>query len=132
MFLLYLTPLFAYARTQDTLHFLFHLHFFLAGYLYVWSILGIDPAPRRPVMNLRFGVLVLTTAAHAVLSRIMFTHVYPRGTVADFPEIREAAPWMYYAGGAAELLLIFLFFARRIRNPSRLPAFLAPPPPLRN
>ena len=129
LYLLYLTPLFAYARTQDALHFLVHLHFFLAGYLYVWSILGIDPAPGRPGMKLRLGVLFLATAAHAVLARIMFAHVHPRGTVTDFPEIREAALWMYYAGGAAELLLIFLFFARWFRNPSRLPAFLAPQSP---
>lgn len=44
------------------------LHYLAAGYLFVWSVAGPDPAPRRPGLKVRMVVLVLT-AGRALRSR---------------------------------------------------------------
>ena len=111
MYLLYLTPLYAWTLTDPALHGLLHVHFVVAGYLFTWSIAGPDPAPHRPGFGIRLAVLFLATAAHANLGKIMYGYAYPRGTSADLAEIRSAAQWMYYGGDLAELLLIVAFFA---------------------
>jgi len=111
MYLLYLTPLYAWSLTDATVHLLLHVHFVLSGYLFTWSIAGPDPAPHRPGMPMRLVVLFLATAAHATLGKIMYGYAYPGGTTADLDEIRAAAQWMYYGGDLAELLLSVAFFA---------------------
>src|SRR5690554_3149641 len=57
MFLLYLTPLYNASLHNPVWHFLVHIHFLLAGYLFTWSLIGPDPAPRRPGFRLRLVVL---------------------------------------------------------------------------
>lgn len=116
MYVLYLTPLYALALSDPLLHVLVHLHFVIAGCLFSWAIAGPDPAPHRPNMPLRLGVLFLATAAHAVLAKIMYGYGYPRGTAADLAEIQAAAQWMYYGGDLAELLLMAAFFALWFRR----------------
>ena len=124
MYVLYLTPLYAFSLTSPTMHVLLHIHFIVSGYLFTWSIAGPDPAPHRPGMYTRLVVVFLATAAHAILGKIMFAYSYPRGTMADISEIQTAAQWMYYGGDFAELLLIVAFFAawfqRRSASPTKL------------
>src|SRR5690606_9443674 len=48
MYVLYLTPLYSYSLNNAFLHLFIHVHFLMAGYLFVWSIAGPDPAPHRP------------------------------------------------------------------------------------
>src|SRR5690606_9637177 len=120
MYVLYLTPLYSYSLNNAFLHLFIHVHFLMAGYLFVWSIAGPDPAPHRPGMITRLIVLFLGTAAHSILGKVMFGYEYPSGTGADISEIQSAAKWMYYGGDLAELLLIIAFFAtwfQRSRNP---------------
>lgn len=116
MYVLYLTPLYAYAAGDPALHVLLHIHFVLAGYLFTWSIAGPDPAPHRPSMNLRLAVLLLATAAHGVLGKIMYGHAHPRDVTSDLEELRSAALWMYYGGDLAEVLLACAFFAMWFRR----------------
>ncbi|MBM0232522.1 cytochrome c oxidase assembly protein [Micromonospora sp. STR1_7] len=53
--LVLLTPLYAVAERQPTLHHALHLHYVAAGYLFAWSLAGPDPAPRRPGLAVRVG-----------------------------------------------------------------------------
>lgn len=119
MYVLYLTPLYTLSTTDPTVHFLIHLHFVLSGYLFTWSIAGPDPAPHRPSLNLRLGVLFIGTAVHATLSKLMFAYGYPQGTGHNITEIEEAAKLMYYGGDLAEILLAIAFFAIWFRNQRR-------------
>src|SRR5690606_23290995 len=48
MYALYLTPLYSYSQNNSILHALVHLHFLIAGFIFTWSIIGLDPTPRRP------------------------------------------------------------------------------------
>ena len=61
----YYSPLFGLALTTHTGHVLMTMHFLLAGYLFAWVLVGIDPGPRRwpPVMLL--VILFGTISFHA-------------------------------------------------------------------
>ena len=61
----YYTGLFQVAMFTHIGHVLMTLHFLLAGYLFIWSLVGIDPGPRRPPYPIRLLVLLVTMAFHA-------------------------------------------------------------------
>jgi putative copper resistance protein D len=61
----YWTDLFYYALTTHTGHILMTVHFVLAGYLFAWVIIGIDPGPKKWSPALRLVVLLATISFHA-------------------------------------------------------------------
>lgn len=126
MYLLYLTPLYTAMLDSPYLHYLMHIHFLAAGYLFVWAIAGPDPAPRRPGMRLRLAVLFVGTAAHAYLSKLMYAYAFPRNTPHSIEEIHAAAKIMYYGGDLAELLLAVVFFSMWYRARGRSSPALRP------
>ena len=111
MYLLYLTPLYAYTLTHPYLHPLIHVHFLMAGCLFAWAIIRPDPMAHCPSFRLRLGVLFVSLAAHACLSKLMYAQGWPRQTLHPLAQIREAAQWMYYGGDGLEILLIIALFA---------------------
>ena len=111
MYVLYLTPLYALSLEFPALHGLVNLHFLAAGYLFTWSIMGPDPAPRRPSFIVRLVVLVISLGLHAFLGKLMYAYLYPRGIPFSDDDIREAALLMYYGGDIAELLVAIALFA---------------------
>lgn len=131
LYLLYLTPLFAAMHASPVLRAALHLHFLAAGYLFAWSLVGLDPAPHRAPFRVRLAALFLAAAAHGTLAKLMYAYGLPRGTAHDAAQIQAAARIMYYGGDAAELLLAAALFAALYRT--RLSAFAPPagpvPPP---
>lgn len=111
MYLLYLTPLYAMTFSHPWLHGLVHWHFIAAGYLFVWAIAGPDPAPHRPQLAVRLGVLFFAIGAHAILGKVMYAYLWPRDTHHSAEEIQAGAKLMYYGGDVAELLLAVALFA---------------------
>jgi putative copper resistance protein D len=61
----YFSPLFELALRTHTGHVLMTLHFLLAGYLFAWVMVGIDPGPRRWPPLLRLVILFATVSFHA-------------------------------------------------------------------
>lgn len=61
----YYSPLFDLALFTHTGHVLMTVHFLLSGYLFVWSLVGVDPGPDRPPYPLRLIVLFVTISVHA-------------------------------------------------------------------
>ena len=61
----YFTPLFTWAMFEHAGHLIMTIHFLLAGYLFAWVIIGIDPAqkPINPVLKL--VTLLATLSFHA-------------------------------------------------------------------
>lgn len=118
MYLLYLTPLYIAMERNMLIHYIVHFHFLAAGYLFIWSIAGPDPAPKRPPLRIRLIVLFISMATHAYLSKLMYAHHFPRNTMYSSSEIEDAALIMYYGGDLAEVLLAIAFFGiwYRARN----------------
>jgi cytochrome c oxidase assembly factor CtaG len=54
-----------FALTTHTGHVLMTVHFLLAGYAFVWSLIGTDPGPPKWPAPMRLLVLLATLAAHA-------------------------------------------------------------------
>lgn len=114
LYVLYLTPLYALSTRSDLVHHLLHVHFVLAGHLYVWSLVGPDPAPRRPGMAHRLVALVLAAGGHAHLAKLLYARA-DAGVVpaaGDDPVLwQQAAQGMYYGGDLTEVVVLVLLFA---------------------
>src|SRR5450631_3809614 len=61
----YFSPLFELALRTHTGHVLMTTHFLLAGYLFAWVLVGVDPGPRRWPPPLLLVVLFGTISFHA-------------------------------------------------------------------
>jgi putative copper resistance protein D len=61
----YFSPLFELALGTHTGHVLMTVHFLMAGYLFAWVLVGIDPGPRRWPPVLLLLVLFGTISLHA-------------------------------------------------------------------
>lgn len=103
---LYFTPLYETASRAPVLHWIIHIHFLAAGYLFAWVIAGPDPAPKRPSVPVRLVVLGVAITGHAVISQLLYAGVFVQVS-ASTPELRQAGELMYYAGDIAELILAF-------------------------
>jgi putative copper resistance protein D len=68
LFLLYMTPLFGKLMQSHAGHVLMDLHFLLAGYLFFYVIVGIDPNPRKIPHIVRIIVLFAAMSIHAFFS----------------------------------------------------------------
>jgi putative membrane protein len=122
LYLLYLSPLYTLTVANPLVHHLVSLHFLLAGYLFSWSIAGPDPAPCRPSIAIRAGVLIAAGAAHAYLAKLLYARAAEHllESSHDLDGMQAAAQLMYYGGDLAELALATALFAMWYR--SRQPA----------
>ena len=86
----YFSPLFDLALRTHTGHVLMTIHFLLAGYLFAWVLVGIDPGPRRWPPSLRLVVLFATISFHAFFGVALTT-----GTTVLAPTFYQALhlPW---------------------------------------
>ncbi|CAM3701064.1 cytochrome c oxidase assembly protein [Nocardiopsis rhodophaea] len=62
---LYFSPLFPQLMSDHMGHMFMNVHFLLAGFLFYWIVVGVDPAPRKLPYLLRFVLLLLTMGMHA-------------------------------------------------------------------
>lgn len=103
LWLLYTTPLFDLMRSSPFLHLVVTAHFLIAGYLFVASLIGIDPNPHRAGYPLRALVLVTALAGHGILAKYLFAHP-PAGVPAV--EAESGSMLMYYGGDIADAVII--------------------------
>ena len=68
LFALYMTPLFGSLMRSHSGHFLMNIHFLLAGYLFFYVIVGIDPNPRKIPHIVRIITLFAAMSIHAYFS----------------------------------------------------------------
>ena len=66
-FVLYFTGLYEASLRHDALHELLHVHFIVAGSVFFWPLIGVDPVPGRLPHPLRMLLLFVTLPAHAWL-----------------------------------------------------------------
>jgi putative membrane protein len=129
MYVLHLTPLYTASTEHAVLHHLVQLHLLLAGYLFTWSLVGPDPAPRRPGLGVRVAVLVVSAAAHGYLAKVLYAGAdgLPPGGGHDLRDVQAAAQWLYYGGDAVEVLLACLLLGGWYRRRARRRLGAGPP-----
>lgn len=67
LFALYLSPLLGWSLHNDLLHATIHVHFLLAGSLFFWPAVGLDPMRRRLSHPARLLYVLLAVPFHAFL-----------------------------------------------------------------
>lgn len=105
LWLLYKSNLFRLMHENAILHFLIHVHIFLAGYLFTASFLNIDPTPHRYSYRFRMIVFILATAAHGILSKSIYA-APPHGVSEHQAQI--SGMLMYYGGDFIDMFIIFI------------------------
>jgi cytochrome c oxidase assembly factor CtaG/putative copper export protein len=73
LWVFYYSPLFRWATTDHLGHQWMIIHFLLTGYLFVQSLIGVDPSPHRAPYPLRLLVLLGTMAFHAFFGLSLMT-----------------------------------------------------------
>ena len=73
LWLFYYTPIFGWATVDHVGHEWMVFHFLIVGYLFVSSLIGVDPAPSRPPYPLRLILLLATLAIHAFFGLALIT-----------------------------------------------------------
>jgi putative copper resistance protein D len=68
LFVLYMTPLFGNLMNSHNGHLVMDLHFLLAGYLFFYVIIGVDPSPRKIPHIVRIILLFAAMSIHALFS----------------------------------------------------------------
>jgi putative membrane protein len=102
LYALYLTGLHKAAEHNDLVHAAVHVHMFLAGCLFSWAVIGIDPVRRRPGTGVRLTVLIIATAGHDTLAKLIYAWNLPAGSIASR---HTGAELMYYGGTVIEVAL---------------------------
>lgn len=69
----YYSPWFYLALTTHTGHVLMVAHFMITGYIYAYSLVGIDPGPKRWAPPIRMLILLIAIAFHAFFGVAMMT-----------------------------------------------------------
>ncbi|MGV8881438.1 MAG: cytochrome c oxidase assembly protein [Rhodoglobus sp.] len=73
LWIFYFTPIFGWATTNHIGHQWMIVHFLLSGYLFVQSLIGIDPAPKRMPYPARLVILLVTMTFHAFFGLAMMS-----------------------------------------------------------
>jgi putative membrane protein len=111
LYALYLTGVYQAAEHDDLVHAAVHVHMFLAGCLFSWAVIGLDPVRRRPGTRVRLTALIIAAAGHDTLAKLIYAWNLPAsgGPVAS----RHAgAELMYYGGTVIEVALAAVVMAQ--------------------
>jgi cytochrome c oxidase assembly factor CtaG len=73
LWIFYYTPLFSWATSDHVGHEWMIFHFLIVGYLFVSSLIGVDPSPARPAYPVRLLILLATMAFHAFFGLALIT-----------------------------------------------------------
>jgi putative membrane protein len=73
LFVLYFSPLYEWSLRNDVVHAWVHLHFVVAGSLFCWATIGLDPVPHRLGYGPRLLLVLMTVPFHAFLGLALLT-----------------------------------------------------------
>ena len=88
---LYYTSIFASAMSTHAGHLLMNVHFVLAGYLFYWVVIGVDPTPRQVPYWGRLLLVLLSLVIHSFFALPMMMATAP--FAADWYGVVRP-PWM--------------------------------------
>ena len=104
IFGLYFTSLYGTTLRNAAVHDLVHVHLILAGCLFWWPAVAIDPLPRRISYGARIGYLLLALPFHTILGMALesqTTRITPGTTLSD---LHMGGGLMWVAGEALGLI----------------------------
>lgn len=119
LILFYYSPFFELALRTHTGHLLMMAHFMMLGYVYAWSLVGVDPGPRKWPAPLRLAILLITITFHAFFGVALMTGTTLLGGdffttlhfVADPLTDQQRAGTVAWGSGEPPTLLLALLIA---------------------
>jgi putative membrane protein len=111
LYALYLTSLYQATEHDDLVHAAVHVHMFLAGCLFSWAVIGIDPVRRRPGIGVRLTVLIIAAAGHDTLAKLIYAWNLPVGG-GSIASRHTGAELMYYGGSLIDVALAAFVMAQ--------------------
>jgi putative copper resistance protein D len=115
LFVLYFSPLYELSLRNGVVHAWVHVHFVVAGSLFAWTTVGVDPAPHRLGHGGRLLVVLLSVPFHAFLALALLSGTEPlaaawyagvgRTAAEALDDQRVGAAIMWLAGDATALAL---------------------------
>ena len=136
LFSLYFTGLYAYTLQRPGLHNLVHVHLILAGCLFWWPVVGLDPLPYRLNYGARIFYLLLALPFHTILGMALESQVTPLAPGMSLSDLHAGGGLMWVAGETTGLLGTLAVFVLWLRAPTSEPArrtttgSARPPPPV--
>ncbi|WP_017541114.1 cytochrome c oxidase assembly protein [Nocardiopsis halophila] len=101
----YFTPIFPALMNDHMGHLFMNVHFLLSGFLFYWTIIGVDPGPRKLPYLLRFVLLLATMGMHAFFGITIMMQSAPLAMdfygQFDIPWSQDVAGDQYAGGGFA-------------------------------
>jgi putative membrane protein len=91
---------------------------FAAGCLLSWTVVGVDPMPRRPRYGVRVATLVVAAAAHDTVSKLLYARGLPAGA-GPVLDRQAGAELMYYGGTLTDVALTVALMAQWYRATGR-------------
>jgi putative copper resistance protein D len=104
IFGLYFTSLYSITLRNSAVHNLVHLHLIVAGCLFWWPAVAIDPLPRRISYGARIGYLLLALPFHTILGMALESQITPITPTTPLSQLHMGGGLMWIAGEALGLI----------------------------
>lgn len=118
LYALYFSPLYELSLRNDVVHAWVHVHFLVAGSLFAWTTIGLDPVPHRLPHGGRLLLVLLAVPFHAFLGLALLAGTAPLAgawyaevglsTAEALGEQRAGAAVMWMVGDLMALVLTYL------------------------
>jgi putative copper resistance protein D len=108
MFALYFTNLYADTLHNAALHLLVHVHFVVAGSLFFWPVVGIDPTPHRLPYAGRLLYVLVALPFHTILGVALVTQRKLVAPGLSLTDQQTGAGILWSAGEALGLIAMFV------------------------
>jgi putative membrane protein len=113
MLVLYLTPLLDLSVRNAAVHAWVHVHFLLAGTVFVWPLVGADTVPHAPPFGARLLTVLVAVPFHAFLGLALLSATSPLAPEAypGLDDQRSAAALLWASGELFTLIIAGIVFA---------------------
>jgi putative membrane protein len=115
LYVLYFTGLYAFALQHDPIHTLVHLGLLLAGCLFWWPAVGVDPVPYRPGQGARVFYMLLVLPLYTILGMGLESQSSPLVPGMSLADLHAGAGVMWVGGeisGLVGTLALFVLWLR--------------------
>jgi putative copper resistance protein D len=119
LYVLYFTHLYVYALQHDAIHTLVHLGLLLAGCLFWWPAVGVDPIPYRPGQGTRIFYMLLVLPLYTILGMGLESQTSPLAPGMSLVDMHAGAGVMWVAGEITGLLGTLVLFVLWLRADER-------------
>jgi putative copper resistance protein D len=122
---LYSTPLYAQTLHHPWLHDVVHIHFVLAGVLFFWPVVGIDPGRWRLGHAARLLYVLVALPFHAIVGLALISTRAPLWSAHTLADQQAGGGAMLLGGDLVTLAVIAIVFRQWVAADQRLAARLS-------